>query len=211
MIVALLVIVVASAVFWLVFFKVKLLRLSPGWGLIFAFFVLHLMLVFVIGLRFVTPDSSNATVVQRTIQLVPRLPEPTLVTAVLVDENVPVKKSQPLFHFDRRPYEYKVAQIGAQLAEAKQNVNVLKADVDIATQKTARAKVDLNYELYQKAIFDKLSGEGAVREADVEKWATRVSSAQATSHEALAELERARLKYKSEIDGVNTTVANMER
>jgi multidrug resistance efflux pump len=210
MIVALLVIVVASAVFWLVFFKVKLLRLSPGWGLIFAFFVLHLMLVFVIGLRFVTPDSSNATVVQRTIQLVPRLPEPTLVTAVLVDENVPVKKSQPLFQFDRRPYEYKVAQIGAQLAEAKQNVNVLKADVDIATQKTARAKVDLNYELYQKAIFDKLSGEGAVREADVEKWATRVSSAQATSDEALAELERARLKYKSEIDGVNTTVANME-
>lgn len=35
-------------------------------------------------------------------------------------------------------------------------------------------------------------------------------SAQATSDEALAELERARLKYKSEIDGVNTSVANME-
>src|ERR1044072_6737831 len=114
MIVALLVIVVASAVFWLVFFKVKLLRLSPGWGLIFAFFVLHLMLVFVIGLRFVTPDSSNAPVVQCPIQLVPLLPQPPLVAAVLVDENVPVKKSQPLFQFDRRPYEYKVAQIRSE-------------------------------------------------------------------------------------------------
>jgi multidrug resistance efflux pump len=210
MIVALLVIVVASAVFWLVFFKLRWLRLTPGWGLVFAFFVLHLLLVFVIGLRFVTPDSSNATVVQRTIQLIPRLPEPTLVTAVLVEENVPVKKNQPLFQFDRRPYEYKVAQINAQLAEAKQNVDVLKADVDVATQKTIRTKVELDYELYQKTIFDKLSGEGAVREADVEKWATRVGAAQATSDEALAELKRARLKYGSEINGVNTAVASME-
>jgi hypothetical protein len=36
-----------------------------------------------------------------------------------------------------------------------------------------------------------------------------VNSAQATTDEAIAELERARLKYKSEIDGMNTTVANM--
>ena len=148
---ALLVLAVGFAIFWLIFFKLKLLRLTPGWGLIFGFFVVHLLLVFVIGLRFVTPDSANATVVQRTIQLVPRLPEPTLVTEVLVEENVPVKKNQPLFQFDRRPYEYKVAQISAQLAEAKQNVAVLKADVDIATQKTARTKVELGYELYQKA------------------------------------------------------------
>ena len=207
---ALLAITVASAIFWLIFFKLKLLRLTPGWGLIFGFFVIHLLLVFVIGLRFVTPDSANATVVQRTIQLVPRLPEPTLVTAVLVEDNVPVKKNQPLFQFDRRPYEYKVAQISAQLAEAKQNVAVLKADVDIATQKTARTKVELGYELYQKGIFDKLAGEGAVREEDVHKWEARVGTAQATSDEALAELDRARLKYKSEIDGVNTTVASME-
>jgi multidrug resistance efflux pump len=207
---ALLVIVVACAIFWLVFFKLKLLRLTPGWGFIFAFFVLHLFLVFLIGLRFVTPNSTYATIVQRTIQLVPRLPEPTLVTAVLVEEGVPVKKGQPLFQFDRRPYEYKVRQIEAQLAEAKQNVEVLKADVEIATQKAIRMKVELGYERYQKGIFDKLAQEQAVREEDVEKWNTRVSSATATQDEALADLERARLKYRSEIGGVNTTVANME-
>jgi multidrug resistance efflux pump len=210
MFIAFLVIIVASAIFWLVFFKLRLLRLTPGWGLIFAFFVLHLLLVFVLGLRFVTPDSPNATVVQRTIQLVPRLPEPTLVTEVLVEENVPVKKGQPIFQFDRRPYEYKMAQISAQLAEAKQNVNVLRADIDVATQKTVRTKVELGYELYQKGVFDKLAREGAVRDEDVEKWATRVGTAQATNDEALGELKRANLKYASEIGGVNTTVANME-
>jgi multidrug resistance efflux pump len=210
MLVAILVLIVSFVVFWLVFFKLKLLRLTPGWGIIFSFFVIHVLLVFVIGLRFVTPNSANATIVQRTIQLIPRLPEPTLVTAVLVEENVPVKKGQPLFQFDRRPYEYKVQQIEAQLAEAKQNVRILQADVEVATQKEIKIKVELDYEQYQKAMFDKLAKEQAVREEDVVKWESRVNAAQASRAEAVGELERARLKYKSEIDGVNTTVANME-
>jgi multidrug resistance efflux pump len=141
---------------------------------------------------------------------VPRLPEPALVTAVLVEDNVPVKKGQILFQFDRRPYEYKVGQIQAQLAESKQNVKVLKADVDFAEQKADRAKVELDYTQYQKAIFDKLAQEQAVRREDVETWLTRVDAAQATRDEALAGLQSASLKYKSEIDGVNTVVANME-
>jgi multidrug efflux pump subunit AcrA (membrane-fusion protein) len=203
MIVAIIVIIAACALFWLVFFKLKLLRLTPAWGIVYAFFVLHLFLVFMIGLRFVTPNSANATVVQHTIQLVPRLPEPTLVTAILVEENAVVKKGQPLFQFDRRPYEYKVEQIKAQLAEAKQNVDVLRADVDISGQKALRTKVELDYLLYQKAMFDKLAQQGAVREEDVVQWTSRTNSAEATRDEALGELERARLKYKSEIDGIN--------
>jgi multidrug resistance efflux pump len=203
---AILVLAISFAIFWLVFFKLKLLRLTPAWGIVFGFFVLHLCLVFLIGLRFVTPNSANATVVQRTIQLIPRLPEPTLVTAVLVEENTPVKKGQPLFQFDRRPYEYKVTQLEAQLAEAKQNVLVLQADVEAATQKAMRTKVELDYERYQKGLFDKLATQQAVREEDVVKWATRVSSAD----EALAELDRAHLKYKWQIGGINTAVVNAE-
>jgi len=207
---AILVLVVLCTLVWLVFFKLKLLRLTPAWGVVFVFVLFPLFLVFLIGLRFVTPNSANATIVQHTIQLVPRLTEPTLVTEVLVEENTRVNKGQPLFKFDRRPYEYKVEQISAQLAEAKQNVRVLQADVVVATQKVSRAKVELEFQQYQKRIFDKLAQEQAVREEEVEQYLTRVNSAQATEAEALAELDRARLKYKSEIDGVNTSVANME-
>ena len=210
MIVAILVIIAACALFWLVFFKLKLVRLTPAWGIVFGFFVLHLFLVFIVGLRFVTPNSANATLVQHTIQLVPRLPEPTLVTAVLVEENAVVKKGQPLFQFDRRPYEYKVEQIKAQLAEAKQNVDVLKTDVDISSQNALRAKVEFDYVVYQKAMFDKLAQQGAVREEDIVQWTSKANSAEATRDEAMGELERARLKYKSEIDGGNTSVANFE-
>ena len=120
-----LILVLFSIVFWLVFFKFKWLKLSPGWEIISAFFVLHVLLVFVLGLRFVTPYATNATVVQHTIQIIPRLPEPTLVTAVFVEENVPVKKEQPLFQFDHRPYEYKVEQLEAQLAEPSKTSSFL--------------------------------------------------------------------------------------
>ena len=50
-------------------------------------------------------------------------------TEVLVAPNVPVKKGQPLFQFDRRAYQYKVDQLEASLAKAKQNVLVMKSDI----------------------------------------------------------------------------------
>src|SRR5260370_16255095 len=100
--------------------------------------------------------------------------------------------------------------MSAQLAAAKQNVNVLKADVDAAAQGAKKAKVELEYAQYQKRIFDKLAQEQAVREEDVEQWLTRVNAAEATNSAALAQLERANLQYKSEIDGLNTTAAHTE-
>jgi len=209
-IIAILVVIAACAIFWLVFLKFKLVRLTPGWGIVFAFFVIHLCLVFVIGLRFVTPASTNATIVQHTVQLVPRLPEPTLVTEVLVEENVPVQKDQPLFQFDRRPYEYKVEQLKAQLVQAQQNVNILRSDVDVAANKLTRMEVELEHVQYLKAIFDRLARERSVKEDAVEDWLTRLNTAVATRDEAQAELANARFKYESDIGGVNTTVANVE-
>src|SRR5271167_3437587 len=125
---------------YLVFFHFKWLKFSMTWGILSAFFALHLFLIFIIGLRFVTPYSSNVKVVQHTIQLIPRLPEPTLVTAVLVKPNTPVKKGQPLFQFDRRVYQYKVDSAKAQLAAAKQNVLELKAEWDSAQYAVTQAE-----------------------------------------------------------------------
>ena len=131
---------------------IEWLKFSIAWGFFSTFFALHLLIIFLIGLRFVTPLATEARVIQHTIQLVPRLPEPTLVTAVLVEQNVPVKKGQPLFQFDRRPYENKVRQLEAQLAQAKQDVLVLKADTQINQQKIARLRADLEFATYQKNL-----------------------------------------------------------
>jgi len=129
---------------------------------------------------------------------------------VLVENDVSVKKGQPLFQFDRRPYEYKVAQLEAQLAEAKQNVLILAANVDIAKEKLARTKVDIGYQEYMQRIFDTLAKQGSVRTDIVEQMNTRVGRATTEQGQARAELVRAQLQYAAEIDGVNTSVANIE-
>jgi hypothetical protein len=155
---------IAGFLAWLVFFKFKWIKLTYAWGLFFLFFAMHLMLIFLIGLRYVAPYTTNATVIQHTIQLVPRLPEPTLVTAVLVEPGVPVKRGQPLFQFDRRPYEYKVRQIEAQLAQANQNVQVMKADTEAAAQKVAKLKSELVFAKYAQKLSAGLARQGAGRE-----------------------------------------------
>ena len=213
---------------YLVFFRFKWLKFSMTWGILSAFFAVHLFLIFIIGLRFVTPYSSNVKVVQYTIQLIPRLPEPTLVTAVLVKPNTPVKKGQPLFQFDRRPYEYQVRQLEAQLeansagvttaqykikqleaelAAAKQDVSMMQADVEAATQKIVREQREETYAKYKYLLLEGMAQQKAVPEEDVHQWNARMDEAAAAVKVATADAERARLRYQSNIGGVNTTVA----
>lgn len=192
---------------WLVFFQFRWLKFSIAWGVVSVFFGLHLLIIFMIGLRFVTPYATAATVIQHTIQLTPRLPEPTLVTAVLVEPNVPVKQGQPLFQLDRRAYEYKVRQLEAQLAKAKQDVLVMEADIEVSAEKVTRLQSELQYAQYQSKLSADLARQGAGPQEDAQKWAAQVAADEAAIGEAKAEEHRARLRYSSDIEGVNTTVA----
>ena len=128
-----------------------------------------------IGMRFVTPASNNAKVVQHTIQITPRLTEPTLVTAVLVEQNQPVKKGQPLFQLDRRPYQLKVNQLEAKLAQAKQDVLVLQADTEVAQQKLAQANGELEYAKFQQQLSTGLASKNAGSEEEAQKGAARLA------------------------------------
>ena len=197
-------------VVWLVFFKFKWLKFSIAWGFFSTFFALHLLIIFLLGLRYVAPASTEARVIQHTIQLTPRLSEPTLVTAVLVQPNVRVKKGTPLFQFDRRIYEAKVRQLEAQLAQARQNVLIMKADIQVSTEKVVKLRSELDYARYQQKLSADLAKTGAGPEEDAQKWGAQVAADDAAIKEAQAEEQRSRLMYQSEIGGVNTTVAAIQ-
>ncbi len=199
-----------AALVWLVFFKLRWLKFTIAWGFASGIVGLHLLIIFMLGLRYVTPGSTEARVIQHTIQLTPRLSEPTLVTAVLVEPNVHVKRGTPLFQFDRSIYASKVAQLEAQLAQAKQNVRVLRTDIQIAAAKVVKLKSELDYARYQDQSSSDLAKTGAGPQEDAQKWTAQVSADRAAIQEAQAEQERARLNYESEIGGVNTTVATIQ-
>jgi hypothetical protein len=45
------------------FFKLKLLKFSPAWGIVAGLVGVHVLLIFLIGMRFVTPYSTDARVI----------------------------------------------------------------------------------------------------------------------------------------------------
>lgn len=179
MVAALLITAIGGIITWLVFFKFKWVRFSYAWAFGLSFFMLHLLLVFLIGLRFVAPYTTDARVIQHTIQLNPRLTEPTLVTAVLVKPNVPIKKGQPLFQFDRRPYEDKVRQLEATLAAARQNVLVLKAEQNATAANVTEAKAELWYSQIEYKREQRLVPQRAASVENMQKAEVRKKSSEA--------------------------------
>ncbi len=197
-------------IFWFIFFKKKWITFTFAWGGFAIFFLAHVLFIFMIGLRFVTPYSTEAKVIQHTIQLVPRLSEPTLVTAVLVQPDVPVKKGQALFQFDRRPYEFKVNQLKAQLAQAKQDVKIMQADVVIAQQKLIKEQSESSFIAYQQNLTTSLAKNGAGPQEDAQRSDAQLKKNTAAIKEAKAELDRANIRLDSNINGTNTKVAEIQ-
>ncbi len=191
---------------WLFFSKLRWLRFTPAWAVISGFFLVHLLLVPIVGLRFTAPPSADLRVVQPTIQITPRLSEPTLVTEVLVRPSQPVKTGDVLFRFDPTIYRAKVDQAAAQLAEAEQNAKILIADVQIAQQALDRAKANVAYAEAENKRYGDLAKQGAASTEDAQKWQARLDESTAAVAEAQASLERAQLAEQSQIDGVNTAV-----
>jgi multidrug resistance efflux pump len=129
------------------------------------------------------------------------------VVEVPVQANTPLKEGDVLFRIDPKPFQYVVDAKKAALAEADQLVDQLKASLDQATAAVGKADAQLqlaqqNYdrqaELFAKDVIARATLDTATRNLD---------AAKQTLAGAKAEEERARLAFKSEIGGVNTTVA----
>lgn len=197
-------------VVWLVFFRLRIAKFSVLWGIATFWVGVHLLLVFLIGIRFSQPYSNDARIVRHTIQIVPRLPEPTLLSEVIVEPGEPVKKGDPLFRFDDRIYRSRLDQIQAQLAAARQNVLVLEADVEAASQAIVKDEADIKYAREQVDRFSKMVPQGAASEEVLQGWQEQLSIREAQLAGDRAQLRKARLQYESQINGVNTSVAEIE-
>lgn len=195
---------------WLVFFKLKWLKFNMVWGIVSFWVGVHLLLIFIVALRFYQPFTMDAHVIRHTVQIVPRLPEPTLLTDVLVEPNVPVKKGDPLYRFDQSIYKAQVDNAKAQLAAAEQNVKILETDVDIAKDAQERAEAQLAYAKTQQERYQKLVPQGGGRQDQLDRWNEQVLEGEAGVKEAQANVEKAQLAYESQIDGVNTGVAQAQ-
>ncbi|MFB9135683.1 HlyD family secretion protein [Vibrio olivae] len=132
------------------------------------------------------------------------------VTSVDVKPNQEVKAGDSLLHIDPTPFIAKVTQAQAALAEGEQDVLQLEATYKAAQSNTvqAQAKRDRAKREYERyaAGFKR----GAFTEQQVDNRRQTFLAAEAALESSTATEQQAQLAYQSEINGENTTVANLE-
>jgi multidrug resistance efflux pump len=195
---------------WFVFFKAKLLKFNIVWGVVSFYVGAHLLLIFLVALRFFQPYTIDSHVVRSTIQIVPKLTQPTILTEVLVTPNQPLKKGDPLYRFDDTIYRLARDAALAQLVAAQQNVKIMEQDVIAATEAVERAQAQLAYAVTQRTRYEKLVPAGGARQDELDRWIEQVTEDEAAVKQAQANQTKSELALDSTVDGVNTSVAQAQ-
>src|SRR5204863_3700464 len=137
---------------WAVFSKFKLMRwgwLSGTISLLIGGFILATFLAL---FNYLTP-SGRVTVAGRVVEVTPNVTGQ--IVTIPVKPNVPVKKDDVLFQIDPAPFQYKVNQLQASLAGAKQQTEILKANYDQATANVAGLAAQVAFNTQRNADIQK--------------------------------------------------------
>jgi multidrug resistance efflux pump len=192
---------------WLVFSKVKLVRW--GWlsGTVSIAVGIFILATFLALFNYLTP-SGRVTVTGRVVEVTPNVTGQ--IVAIPVNPNVPVKANDVLFQIDPAPFQYKVSQLRASLAGAKQQTEILKSNYEQATANVAGLAAQVAFNTQRNADIQKLAAEGANTQFQAQDRQNQYETVLAQLNVAKAAQQSAKLAMDSEIGGVNTTVAQLQ-
>jgi multidrug resistance efflux pump len=105
---------------WLVFSKLKLLKWGWGAGSVTVLVGAFILAVFLALFNYLTP-SGSLTVISRVVEVTPNVSGQVI--SIPVKANVPVKAGTILLQIDQSPFQAKVRQLDASLAQAQQQAN----------------------------------------------------------------------------------------
>jgi multidrug resistance efflux pump len=196
------------ALVWLIFFRFRLLRFNWPWRIVTVVLGVTILAVFLGLLSYLTP-SGRIVVAGRVVEVTPNVAG--TVTALPISPNTLVEAGTVLFQIDPTPYQTKVKQLAAALAEAVQKVDQLKASLDRASADVANLDFQLGYSRQRFADTERLARTSAVSEFSRQDAAVKVQSLVAQVEAAKANQRSARSAVESQIDGENTTVAQLSR
>lgn len=195
------------ATIWLVFAKLKLMRLSLPIACVLASVGPVAILSMLFCMQYCHPISSNLVALQKMVPITPQLSQPGRVTEILVRPNEPLKKGQPLFVVDKSAYKNKVDQYTALAAEAEQRVNVAKASIPVtqASLEQAIASREL-----AKANQVRMTNLGtAVSKQEIDQANTALQVADAEVQQSEASLLQTQLSVKTAIAQQATTATQL--
>ncbi|MCB1870102.1 MAG: HlyD family secretion protein [Gammaproteobacteria bacterium] len=136
-----------------------------------------------------------------------------IVVSVDAEPNTPLKKGDLLFRIDPKPFALTVAKTKAQLVEAEQAVKQTLAQMEAATARVKKAEADRDRtkQSFERYVAGNRAGGAKIfSEQEVENRRQLYLASEATLEAVRADELRARLAYESQIDGVNTRVAQLQ-
>jgi multidrug resistance efflux pump len=191
----------------LIFVDYKWLKFNAFWGFVVFGIYGGAALLEVIGLGQYTPYSKSMFVQAYVVQMAPEFGG--LVKSVNVKANEPISKGDTLFQMDPAPWQYKVDELEAQLAEAGTNVAILSKQVDEAKSSIVRIEVDLATAVTEYKQISAAAEKRAAAKIRVEQASKKVEEFRAELDGARSNLHIAELSYSSEIDGQPTAIAEV--
>jgi multidrug resistance efflux pump len=192
---------------WALFSKFKLIRWSWLSGTVAAFVGAMILATFLALFNYLTP-SGRVTVTGRVVEVTPNVTGQII--AIPVKPNILVKTGDVLFQIDPAPFQYKVTQLQASLAAAKQQAEILKSNYEQATANVSGLSAQVVFNTQRNADIQKLAAEGANTQFQAQDRQNQYETALAQLNVAKASQQSAKLALDSDIGGVNTTVAQIQ-
>jgi multidrug resistance efflux pump len=115
-----------------------------------------------------------------------------------------------LFQIDPAPFQYKVKQLQASLAGAKQQVEILKSNYEQATANVSGLATQVAYNKKRLADIQTLATDEASTQFQAQDKQVQYETVSAQLGAAKAAQQSARLAMDSEVGGVNTSVAQLQ-
>ena len=189
--------------------KLKIIRLTLWWKISPLVWMLLLFIGLFIPMQWGAP-AGNVTQYQYVVEIVPNVSG--TIIEVPIEGNRPLKKGDVLFKIDPRPYQYRVDQVKAALAEAEQAVPQLKAAWKAAVAATAKARAQRDLAKLESDMAQRTRSldKGAISKLKLEQERQTLKAAEAALDQAQSNEIGARLAFQSEIGGINTKVAQLQ-
>jgi multidrug resistance efflux pump len=195
------------AALWAIFSRFKLVRWGWFSGTVSVLVGVFILATFLALFNYLTP-SGRVTVTGRVVEVTPNVTGQ--IVAIPVKPNVPVKANDVLFQIDPAPFQYKVTQLQASLAAAKQQVEILKSNYEQATANVSGLTTQVAYNKKRLADIQTLAAEDANTQFQAQDKQVQYETVSAQLDAAKAAQQSAKLALDSEIGGVNTTVAQFQ-
>jgi multidrug resistance efflux pump len=162
---------------YLLFFKFKVLPWNKATSTTSLVIGVVILSVFLVGLQGLTPASQQAFISGAVTEIAPQVSGQ--VVRVPAQPNVRIDPGEVLFEIDPRPFEYRVDQLMAQLADTEAGVAQLKESYDAASAQTESTFSQLTLTRLRQSQQQELVDAGAGSVFELEQYESQVEQLEA--------------------------------